>query len=191
MIKRISSWTRIFRRMPLRSIFPNPGNLFVILFIPVLCYGQPELPWLKSIGANSIRQTIHTISANADVTVSDGLSYATQTVFHDAQRAIFQQIYDDKTEVQGVEGKYYWSYDGTKEKEVDEFIGEVILGHQFHAQILFFDKLHPIRKEPQSTSFKGKERVEIQLYPEDISGPYSMLKMFINPHSSKLEAPGE
>jgi len=36
--------------------------------------------------------------------------------------------------------------------------------------------------------FQGKERVEIQLYPKDISGPYSMLKMFVNPHSSKLEA---
>ena len=36
--------------------------------------------------------------------------------------------------------------------------------------------------------FRGKERVEIQLYPNDVSGPYSMLKMFINPHSLKLEA---
>lgn len=38
------------------------------------------------------------------------------------------------------------------------------------------------------TPFQGKERVEIQLYPKDVSGPYSMLKMFINPHSLKLEA---
>jgi len=33
----------------------------------------------------------------------------------------------------------------------------------------------------------GKNLVEIQLYPKDISGPYSMLKMFVNPHSLKLE----
>ena len=39
-----------------------------------------------------------------------------------------------------------------------------------------------------TTPFQGKERVEIQLYPNDISGPYSMLKMFINPHSFRLEA---
>ncbi len=39
-----------------------------------------------------------------------------------------------------------------------------------------------------TTSFMGKERVEIQLYPKDLAGPYSMLKMFINPHSQKLEA---
>lgn len=39
-----------------------------------------------------------------------------------------------------------------------------------------------------NTNFQGKERVEIQLYPKDIKGPYSMLKMFLNPHTSKLEA---
>jgi len=39
-----------------------------------------------------------------------------------------------------------------------------------------------------TTPFQGKERVEIQLYPNNISGPYSMLKMFINPHSFRLEA---
>ena len=39
-----------------------------------------------------------------------------------------------------------------------------------------------------SSHFKGKERIEVQLYPKDISGPYSMLKMFINPHTLTLEA---
>ncbi len=38
------------------------------------------------------------------------------------------------------------------------------------------------------TSFLGKELIEIQLYPKERSGPYSMLKMFINPNSYKLEA---
>lgn len=35
--------------------------------------------------------------------------------------------------------------------------------------------------------FMGKDRVEVQLYPKELSGPYSMLKMFINPHTLKLE----
>jgi len=39
-----------------------------------------------------------------------------------------------------------------------------------------------------TTSFMGKNRIEIQLYPKDINGPYSMLKMFIQPKSLKLEA---
>ncbi len=38
------------------------------------------------------------------------------------------------------------------------------------------------------TSFMGKNRVEVQLYPKDLTGPYSMLKMFINPSTLKLEA---
>lgn len=38
------------------------------------------------------------------------------------------------------------------------------------------------------SSFKGKDRVEIQLYPKDISGPYALMKMLINPGSLKLEA---
>jgi len=39
-----------------------------------------------------------------------------------------------------------------------------------------------------TTSFRGKDRVEIQLYPKDITGPYSIMKMFINPTSLSLEA---
>ena len=39
-----------------------------------------------------------------------------------------------------------------------------------------------------NTSFKGKDRVEIQLYPKEITGPYALMKMLINPGSLKLEA---
>ena len=35
--------------------------------------------------------------------------------------------------------------------------------------------------------FMGKDRVEVQLYPKELTGPYSMLKMFINPGTLKLE----
>ena len=38
-----------------------------------------------------------------------------------------------------------------------------------------------------SSPMQGKSLIEIQLYPKDISGPYSMLKMFVNPGSQKLE----
>lgn len=39
-----------------------------------------------------------------------------------------------------------------------------------------------------NTSLMGRDVIEIQLYPKDISGPYSMLKMFVNPHTNELEA---
>ena len=37
-----------------------------------------------------------------------------------------------------------------------------------------------------SSTFMGKERIEIQLYPQDLTGPYSLLKLFIQPQSLKL-----
>ena len=39
-----------------------------------------------------------------------------------------------------------------------------------------------------NTSLLGKNLIEIQLYPKDITGPYSMLKLFIQPANMKLEA---
>ena len=39
-----------------------------------------------------------------------------------------------------------------------------------------------------NTQMLGRSLVEIQLYPKDRTGPYSMLKMFVNPGSQKLEA---
>ena len=39
-----------------------------------------------------------------------------------------------------------------------------------------------------NSNLMGKNLIEIQLYPKDISGPYSMLKMFVNPVSFKLQA---
>jgi len=39
-----------------------------------------------------------------------------------------------------------------------------------------------------NTNLLGKNLIEIQLYPKDITGPYSMLKLFVNPNSYKLQA---
>jgi outer membrane lipoprotein-sorting protein len=36
--------------------------------------------------------------------------------------------------------------------------------------------------------FLGKQCIEIQLYPKDLKGPYSMLKLFIQPKTLKLQA---
>ena len=39
-----------------------------------------------------------------------------------------------------------------------------------------------------NASLMGKEMIEIQLYPKEISGPYSMLKMYVNPQTYELQA---
>ena len=36
-------------------------------------------------------------------------------------------------------------------------------------------------------AFMGKDRIEVRLYPREPSGPYSMMNLFLNPHTLKLE----
>lgn len=38
------------------------------------------------------------------------------------------------------------------------------------------------------TPFMGKQYMEIQLYPMNVGGPYSMLKLYIHPNTMKLKA---
>lgn len=38
-----------------------------------------------------------------------------------------------------------------------------------------------------SSTFMGRERIEVQLYPQDLTGPYSMLKLYIQPETLKLK----
>ncbi|GEM_PF-826704 len=118
---------------------------------------QSALPWLESIGARGRLADIHTISAEAAVTVSDGLTYTVNTVFHDRQRAVFRRVYADRTITQGVEGRYIWSFDGKAETEAPPFVEEFVLGHQLHAQLLFFDRLHPEIGTSMPAQFAGRK----------------------------------
>jgi len=38
-----------------------------------------------------------------------------------------------------------------------------------------------------NTQFMGKDRIEVRLFPQDLTGPYSMMKFFIQPQTMKLE----
>ena len=93
------------------------------------------------IDPNSELSQIHTIKTSAKVSVSDGLKYEANTLFHDHQRAIFQTNYPERKVTHGLEGKYVWTYEGDAEKESNASIGNVVLGHQLHAQLLYFEKL--------------------------------------------------
>lgn len=126
------------------------------LFLSSVSIAQ-SLPWIEVIAPNKDLASIQTINSQADVTVSDGLTYSTHTIYNDAQRAIFRQIYEDLTATQGIEGKYIWSFDGKAEKEAPPFFADYVLGHQFHAQILFFDKFHSAISTPEAATFNGQE----------------------------------
>ena len=99
--------------------------------------------------------TIRTVRTTAHVTVSDDLEYDTVTLLHDAQRAIFRLEYPDRTMTLGVDGKYFWEYDGTKETEGPPFYETMVLGHQIHAQLLFFEELNGSAERTESECLGG------------------------------------
>ncbi len=145
----------------------------IILFaFPFLASAQQSLlPWLKNIDPQDKIRMIHTIKAEAEVTVSDGLVYKANSIFHDKQRAVFQLVYSNRTIAQAVEGKYIWDYDGKVETEASSSVEEFILGHQIHAQILFFDKLHQSIGTPKPGKFLGKDC--FTLASDDKNSPFN------------------
>ena len=114
---------------------------------------QP-LPWIFTVTGERSLPTLNSIWAEAQVTVSDGTSFDTIAFYQDHQRAVFRQVYSDRTVTYGVEGKYFWSFDGTQELEAPPFAAGVVLGHQLHAQILYFDKLHTISGQGERGLFQ-------------------------------------
>lgn len=110
-------------------------------------------PWLNKIDPNHLAADIHALSTTANVRVSDGLTYTATTLYHDRQRAVFQRTYSDRQIASGIDGKYLWNYDGKRETEVPAFYENYILGHQMHAQLLFFDHLHPHAASIRDTSY--------------------------------------
>ncbi|MFZ1705892.1 MAG: hypothetical protein WAT79_16220 [Saprospiraceae bacterium] len=166
--------------MSIRQIFPYrfryhhdpfwfwPFLVFAGFVLPSKTFTQStQLPWLNKIDSKNNIEKIHTISTHAEVTVSDGLSYKTNTLYHDKQRAIFQRLYKDRNITQGIEGKYLWSFDGLKEAEAQSFVENIILGHQFHAQILFFDRIHLTLDSVQIAEFDGKPCYALSCNNED------------------------
>ena len=124
---------------------------------PVLAAGSDApRPWLKGIATPNELAGIHTVRAEADVEVSDGENFNTTVIYHDPQRAVFRSKDADRTVTMGIEGKYVWTFDGTVEIEADPFVREFVLGHQFHAQILFYDRLYPDHEEPRQTTLEDR-----------------------------------
>lgn len=124
------------------------GILATLVVLAALGHGE-ERASVPGIATASEHGAIHTLRAEAHVTVSDGLEYDVVTLFHDPQRAIFRRTYPDRQVTLGVDGKYYWSFDGAAETEGPEVYETIVLGHQFHAQILFFDRLHAPLAPPE------------------------------------------
>jgi hypothetical protein len=113
-------------------------------------------PWLTPIGAKGTLGEIRSILTEADVAVSDGTRYKTESLFIDHQRAAFRIVYPDRVVTRAVEGKYFWTFETGKEIEGDENTRVFALGHQVHAQILFFSQIHPGKLRSGKTDFIGR-----------------------------------
>ncbi|MCO6512737.1 MAG: hypothetical protein J5I65_18285 [Aridibacter famidurans] len=132
----------------------------LLLFIQSYVFPQDETPWLGTIGTREKRASVISIRTSASVTVSDGKKYVAESFYVDPQRGIFRIRYPDRTVTQGVEGKYFWTFDGKQEKEGGAPTETVVLGHQVHAQILFFERLHPGERE--TTTEAGLSSVTVR-----------------------------
>lgn len=140
-----------------------------MLFVQVSALAQEETPWLMNIGAREKRDSITSIRAKADVTVSDGKKYVAESFYLDPQRSAFQIRYPERTVTQAVEGRYFWTFDGKAEKEGTAQTEAIVLGHQFHAQILFFDQIH-------RGNLNSKEQGTLSIATaEDRSATWSMI----------------
>lgn len=133
---------------------------------------NPELPWIGPITANGKIKDIRSIRTEANVTVSDGLKYNTESLFIDPQRAALRMTYPDRVVVRAVEGKYFWTFDGKSETEGNDSTEEFVLGHQIHAQILFFSQLHPGDLRIGNSDFAGETTKEV--FIEDGNSSWSV-----------------
>lgn len=108
-------------------------RLFVLLS---LALGPGSLPGYADDACSSLA-----IETRADVTVSDGSFYRTETYFRSAHHAAFVQRSDDGETVIAVEGPLSWVRADGSETEGVAFHKLFALGHQFHAFLLHFETM--------------------------------------------------
>lgn len=118
------------------------SNSLILSCLLIVCFNSlaTELPWLKAVGTTSAISNIESIEASANVTVSDGLTYKTVSSWQDNERVIFHREYPEQMATLGRSGEYYWSFDGKVQRDSDNSIKDFVLGHQFHAFLLFFQE---------------------------------------------------
>ncbi|MBI1392384.1 MAG: hypothetical protein GC152_06535 [Alphaproteobacteria bacterium] len=98
------------------------------------------------------------IETAASVTVSDGLTYDTQTFFRSRQHAIFRQIRSDRDSTVVVEGPTAWGVVDGDYRQGGNFEKLFALGHQIHALLVRFDDVHANVRKTRSITFNGNQR---------------------------------
>lgn len=93
----------------------------------------------------------------ADVTVSDGSEFRTESFFQAADAAAIRHI-DERDQLVAVEGPIGWARLGDRSQAGAEFHKQFALGHQYHAFLLHFDELVADRRASSAVTFMGSRR---------------------------------
>lgn len=96
-------------------------------------------------------QAIHTL---ADVSVSDGSSFSTESFFHSKDAAAIRHILDEERII-AVEGPTSWVQRSDSTEPGTEFHKDFALGHQFHAYLLYFDEIVSNIRATSDIQFRG------------------------------------
>ena len=127
----------------------------IFTFIPIVATSFAL--WSSPAAATDACTTnaIHTI---ADVSVSDGTTYKTETAFHTGNNAMIHFTREDESTI-AVEGPVAWSRDKNGETIADDFMRSFVLGHQFHAFILHFSEIATNISNVTSVTFNREDRL--------------------------------
>lgn len=136
----MTDWRSMKNLMSLRLGLVMVATLAVVATSPA---SEPPgaadtVAWLHGLVREGDLSHIHTVSAQAHVTVSDGMEYDVTTHYRNPQRAAFRSVYPDRRITLGIDGHYIWIFDGQEERQGQAGHGVFVLGHQFHAALLFF-----------------------------------------------------
>jgi hypothetical protein len=109
--------------------------------------------------------SMRSIVTAADVTVSDGSSFLTESFFQSENAAAIRHI-SEKEQTVVVEGPFGWVRVDDTDKLGSGFEKTFALGHQFHAFLLYFDEIVSNSRKSEGILFQGeKHRATTGDYP--------------------------
>ena len=97
------------------------------------------------------------IMTEADVIVSDGSEFRTESYYGSKESAAIRHL-DDRDRMVAVEGPIGWASDGEKSAAGSDFYKLFALGHQYHALLLEFDDIAANVREDSQVEFAGEMR---------------------------------
>lgn len=97
------------------------------------------------------------ITSTADVSVSDGSEFRTESFYQSKDSAAIRHL-DHRDRIVAVEGPIAWAREGERSQVGSDFHKLFALGHQYHALFLEFDVITGNNREDSQVDFGGEIR---------------------------------